>query len=731
MEAGTPVSSGLLPRVWAQASAWLPPTLTSSPKRGRAGPRRRIEIVLSYIAYLSAIVLVIAVGLLITGRIATLLWKYVKTPAEIYVDTVKWDGADTMLADSVRERFRQWGSLRADVDHSAEVLFAAVNLSRAQGELEKLEVNIAGVPVIGALGVIQKIVDPPYRVISLQGETRNDTHYLLARLKEPGSAVREWRLSRPFERSKSDVAKDELIDDMVFNVLFDLGKESFPNKRALEAYVRGTEGMRAYLTTQEQGDLAKAIENLRIVDWEMPGFEPGLDLYALALTEDRKEAEAIGIYNQLLGVDGPLNSAALQGLDTTGRARKYQLALNRSQAYYFQYDVSSFTTATEHLINVRKLIAADLAQSSLSAADRAKLHSLSAFASAQLADVIGHLIAITRHDTGVDVALVTILNQGRTATDEPPLAKRSEFPALTDFADAVAATNTVLLEQAEIARNAASSYWISGGAHAQSERRALQRLIDSSRGYTRYHRARLTATDGKAFKKECELAIKDLERALAAQPQHYTVLQNLGRVYADEAVRVNDPQFKAAIDFFERSERLKPNDYWAHSNLAKLYGSLLENPATPKSELEKARREVDAALTLRFNSAELFLTSARVAMWEWEQAAAADREARQTVVERLLQQGAAADQWDVEWAHAAWAVHGLRGFASAADTLDNKKKEYESSRSKAVKIVQDASDYYARHTTWAARQLKDRLDKERGEINATEYERRALITPIF
>jgi tetratricopeptide (TPR) repeat protein len=374
------------------------------------------------------------------------------------------------------------------------------------------------------------------------------------------------------------------------------------------------------------------------------------------------------------------------------------------------------------------LITADLAAQSPPAENRVKFESLSAFASAQLADVTGHLVAIIGHDQYVNQDLVDVLNKARKATGESQVSGQT---TLTQFADAVSATNAALLMQAQSAHKRASEYWKDPSTHAQAEERALMRLIDSSRGYTRYHHARLTATNAAAFRAQCDLAIQELEDALVAQPEHYTVLQNLGRIYSDEALRASDPQFQTAIDYFKRSTVLKPNDYWGHSNLARLYGRLLESPAAAKSLLTNARQSADRALALRPDDAELFLTSARVAMWEWEWAAATERAALQTTVERLLHYGSSGDQWDVRWANAAWAIHGLRGFESNQTAKADKEREFQSSQGKAVTVIQEAIDYYGGHTTWAAHALKERLETLRDEIKTAKHERRALLTPIF
>ena len=463
------------------------------------------------------------------------------------------------------------------------------------------------------------------------------------------------------------------------------------------------------------------------------GVGAGNRFYALALTEDRQDAEATRVYSKLLGGDGPLTQAVVQRLDAAGRARKYQLELNRAQRYSFQDHVDSTNTAMAHLMALRGLIAANLTQPDSSFGGLGETReSQRVHECAELLDVVGHLVAIVGHKGTVDLDFVNVLNVARGATGEPPLAGQTPGPPLAEFAEAVSMTNAALLAQVDTAVKAASPYWHSASAYAQSEERALMRLVDSSRGYTMYLHARLTAADAKAFEDECKRAIHELENALAAQPDHYTVLQNLGRVYSDEALRASDPQFQTAILDFKRSAELKPNDYWAHSNLAGLFGRRLENPATPKAELRTAREHIDKALIIRSNDAELFLISARVAMWEWEQAASSDRASRQTTVEQLLRQGEhQGDQWDVQWAKAAWAVHGLRGFESSQTTIDAKKNEFKESQKQAGDTLQAAIDYYAGHATWAARQLKDRLETLRDEIGATPDDRRALITPIF
>src|SRR6185312_7934075 len=157
---------------WRGASAQGRAHPNVSTRRQRGG--QKMMAWASWVAYGTALLFVTAMGVFITFGIANFMLKYVWTPPETYVDAVTWDGKDAELAASVRERFSYWAARRASADQSPEVLFAQEHLGRAYEQLEKLDLSVAGVPVTGALGVVQKIVDPPYRLIALQGETQGD-----------------------------------------------------------------------------------------------------------------------------------------------------------------------------------------------------------------------------------------------------------------------------------------------------------------------------------------------------------------------------------------------------------------------------------------------------------------------------------------------------------------------------------------------------------------------------
>jgi hypothetical protein len=684
-----------------------------------------------------------------------MLLRYVRTPDEIYVDAVTWDGKDLGFPDVARARFTRWSNPDPAANDGAQVaLFAQEQVNRAQERIKDLEVNIAGVSVLGAVKVVQKMLDPPYKLLRFSGETDGKTHYLLVQLVLKGDTLRQWRLSRSFDDpTKSDEARSQLIDAGVFRVLYELGgyrtgsrsasatrsgsrsgagteQAMFSNERTFEAYLRGSEQLNAYLRTQRQEDLDQALANLSQVYWDMPDATQALGLYALALSENRQEREAIRVYDRLLGGEQPIQQSVLTTLGPEDRVRQFQLELNRSQAYFYQYDVSSSGTSIDHLGNLRTLLREQLT----AVTDRepsARLQSLLAYADAQLADVTGHLLSLLKMEHIAPADLVRVLNSARLIIGEQALPSDANRPAVADFATAVITTRDRFLAEARAADTAAGSYWTSDSADASSQHQALRRLLASAEGYTDYLFARVTATDAATFEAGCNKAVEQLERAYRAQPQNYTVLQNLGSVYADEGFDPNEARLAEAARYFERSAELKPNDYWAHQNLASIYGRQTELGVGGK--LAMARTQIDRALGLRPTGTSIKLLSARIAMWEWASAPVADREKKRVEIEQLVLAPVSKRDYlsDQEWAKVAWAVHGVRSFQSAKTDARDIKAEFEQLKEVSIATLKSASAFYGAMPTWVARRLKERTDEAEKLVTAVTYERRDQLPALF
>ena len=244
-----------------------------------------------------------------------------------------------------------------------------------------------------------------------------------------------------------------------------------------------------------------------------------------------------------------------------------------------------------------------------------KMQSLLAYAAAQLADVTGHLVTFTGYGGEVSGAIVDALNEARAAHSQQGVGTTRML--VQQFVAAAGDLHRAFLAEARDADAKALPYWTSGAHSAKMEQRALQRLIMSAQGYIRYRQALLEAPDKTKFRAQCTLAIRELDEANAAQPRQYTVLQNLGSIYAEPAYSSARSDLSTAADYFQRSLGLSPNDYWGHYKLAQIYGRLAARAAGANSDLKLARQHVDKALVLRGDDQSLLLMSARVAMWEW------------------------------------------------------------------------------------------------------------------
>ncbi|MDO8476656.1 MAG: hypothetical protein Q7W02_10800 [Candidatus Rokubacteria bacterium] len=695
-----------------------------------------IAAVLRTIPYVLALLLVLIIGLAVTWYVARVLLKYISPPPEIYVHEVYWDGkSEDALAHTFRERFSQWATLPAGKDQAQQVLFLPDHLWRAEQKLADLNVSIAGVKAGDVFGVMQKFLNPPYKLLSVEGETSGQTHYVVLRLQLHGKTKREWRLSQPFEASKGDDAKSVLIDAAVFRVLFDLGEQTpgkaseFPDAQSLEAFVRGAERMRLYQEGQKQSDLVAAIENLRIVEQEMPQFEQGLTLLALALAEDRKEEQAIRIYGRLLRTDAPLDKQLLAGLSPDEKARRYQLELNRSQSHFFRYTLDGAATSLKHLRALRGLIRGDLQAGSAGAHEARKVQSLAAYAAAQLADVTGHLVTFVERKQKVSGATIDALNEARAAASQQAI-KTATMP-LQEFVAAVASTHRAFLTEAQDADQHAIPYWTSGAHSATAERRALQRLIMSAQGYTRYRQALLEAPNEAQFRTECDQAIRELESANAAQPRQYTVLQNLGAIYAEPSFSSALSDLSTAADYFQQSLKLKPNDYWGHYKLAQIYGRLAAKPAGSGNDLKLAREHVDKALALRDDDEGLLLVSARVAMWEWSALSGDGRDAKRAEIDQLLHNARSDDPGELHWAKAVWAIQKIRGFHSSKTEAKEKEAEFLLERKNSLESLKNAKAFYDSHTTWWAKDRAVRIATAEKEVAASNLATHALVTALF
>lgn len=597
------------------------------------------------IVYVVLIVVVIFGAALVTIQAVKHLWKYVKPPAEISNVEVYWDGeSDNAQSASFRHALLEWSNRPTGIaeDGSQVVSFAQASASRAQTALEQLDIKVGNVEINTAFAAFKSFFAPPsYELVAEGVGTSISVKLMLGRRqlnswRFDGAPVDAGQSGEPTAATKA-AARAQLLEDAVFRIMFDLWRGAgpgvfkqaetmteFKSEKALEAYLRGTNYLLFYLRNREHGHLTRAIEQLRILRWEQPTFKEGLDLLALALAEDRRETEAIEIYDYLLGGVDPLNCDSL--LDKTksldSRTALAQQEINRAAARFREYSAQSGVTAIEHLTVLAACLDKVVQQTDpKKTLEKAQWASLQAYAHAHMADVFGHFLTYLFPGDGspgenADVPQTLLELPGDTTWDS---AKWD------DVRTAILDKHNESLRSARQFRDSAKSYWSvdSDNARHRSEYDGLNRLISSAKGYTIYLNARWQETAfednkpvRKAFVDACHQAIAALRDADNSQPNHYTVLQNLATVYSDPVFDPEGVHLDTAERLYDRSLTLTSNDYFGTQQVAELMGEKMRI-ATVQDDtlLTKALEHIEDALRFNPRSSTSHLLRARLEMW--------------------------------------------------------------------------------------------------------------------
>jgi hypothetical protein len=704
---------------------------------------------------ITAALTVTAIALVIVVKFGSFVTAYFRAPTTVYVQSASWDGQAALeVEQTLRDRFVRWSKdLDSHDDRGLEVLFAADHLDRAK-QISDLEVEVAGIKLGGIVTLMQAIAPSPYYTLAASGETKNGTHRLTFSLSRAGNVEQQWYLDEPFavgNDAEREQAKERVLDRGVFRVIFDRSRTTqrdrsrFPNERALSAFVRGTQALNAYFESRRQPDLTASVAALRELRWEMPAFNEGLDLLALALAEDRRELEAIEIYDFLLGSHEPVAKATIAAAaDLRAKQRLLQLELNRAQAHLFLYQPASAAKSAAHLEGVLTLLAdralfAPAVQSTTqqaaatpgaaappatTPADDPKLASLRAYALAQLSDVYGHLFSIVDPDMSDADAVLA-------------MARLNPQPNRTDRAVFIAAVwnaHLALLKEAQDARNAAAVYW----AQNEREKQALDRLLASSRGYTKTLHAAWSAPNADALRVEIEDGVRDLRQAGAAEPNQYSVLQNLATAYSEPYFDVNGDLLFTAIELYKRSLELKANDYWGYYRLARIYGRQLDLGWAAADTLMQLEDNVAKARELRPGDSGIRALELRAKMWKWSTSDDQPQDTQRQGIETVLARNTGND-WT--WARVVWQVHKLRRFEPKAidatanqSQTDPPEKQFETARKSVEGAIAAASSELAKSDAsqhWEMKHQIGALNELLAEVQKAKYETRAAISPPF
>jgi hypothetical protein len=144
--------------------------------------------------------------------------------------------------------------------------------------LEKMTVDVAGVDVAKLIHFVNQLAKPDQWVIEGDFQTQPDRALLALRLSRGQRLIRTWYLERPGNSTDKSRLLEQLIDDAIFQMVYDFGNEaeydrdlrkwrqvipaptSFPSQAAVAAYYEGRAALGRYYAHGEWKDLDEAAE---------------------------------------------------------------------------------------------------------------------------------------------------------------------------------------------------------------------------------------------------------------------------------------------------------------------------------------------------------------------------------------------------------------------------------------------------------------------------------------
>jgi hypothetical protein len=519
---------------------------------------------------------------------------------------------ESLQADATRAPIG-YGPLEVPV-LSALPRMAQENTGSNLKRLENLQLKIKDVDLTGFLNSFTTFVSlPTYQIrghINDFPDTLEGTCELFYGEKRQGI----WR-GTITKRTTTDAAgaaltkKDltPLLDDLFFQMIFDfLTKPEFrgwgvkitqadevPHTwQELQAYTHGMAALGRYEMTHDHMALEEAQKRLQTLETLAPGNKFGLYYYGIVLTENRKEAEAVAVFQQL---------ERLPNLDVP---LKFEATLNESTSRLKLYRFSEAEKAIQVLKALIKSVEEQLKVTDSGSSEFSYLTKLLALCYGELAHTEATILSFQTED------------------------------ALTEVGDVnkYYSEMTTHLDKADDLSNSVGSHWTS-----EAERMDVLARIANARGYSAFRYAqRLPPSDGKRFSDLCEQALSRLEQADRDRPSRYGVLQNIAMIYADSRFDPTGDSLEKAEALFERTKLLVPTDYYQYQQLAKIQRRRLELGGTvsQKAEwIEKGRKNALEALSFRpyDRQSSWFLAQFAIDSWEIDKSPNGDKNGMQAL----------------------------------------------------------------------------------------------------
>src|SRR5206468_11534286 len=184
---------------------------------------------------------------------------------------------------------------------------------RALAELDKIQLKIKDVDVSAIIRAFDSLLTPARyelrgSVVELPGSLS-----VICQLVRREKVIASWEAGGKTStaaagEAASTATLEDLLDQVLYQMVFDFihnaelknewkisitSAESFANWKSLRSYVRGLRALRSYQETLKPGDLKEASECFESLTKTDPANPYGLYFCGLALSEDRKEAQAV------------------------------------------------------------------------------------------------------------------------------------------------------------------------------------------------------------------------------------------------------------------------------------------------------------------------------------------------------------------------------------------------------------------------------------------------------
>lgn len=541
------------------------------------------------------------------------------------------------------------------------------------GALEKMTMEVSGVDVAKFLQWLNDLAKPDQWVIEGDFQAQSDRALLALRLSRGQRLIRTWYLERrgpsSSDASKNAALLDQLVDDAVFQLVYDFQNEaeqdaelrkwrrvipaptSFPSRFAVAAYYEGQGALGRYYAHGDWADLDVALAKFRALRGQMPEFEDGLQLLAIALAEKRNESEAIHVYEQLRMLLSPSESR-WEELSSEQKGRILSIDLLKATATSKLYTWQSTHEAIKALLDLDDKLQKEQGSATTNR-DKATYAELRAHAAAQLAYTYALYLAYLRSYTAKEVFANPSAPRELRVTDEREKAVLSEGPPdaakqiVIRLAREIQKQHEHWIEIGEQQREVLVDLWdeLNDGERRQSE---LESRLHLASGYADYRMAEWESDAakpgdtvfGEDFATRLKLAAKELSQSEAAHPNHYLVLQLLGLVYSEP--RRNDGFESIAEQYFERAIEANPSDYYSHELLADLLLRKVANRGvdlTSRETIDRGLREAQTAKDLREISGTAHLLGAefQTMLLEFETDEGKQRELRAGLAQHLDQ----------------------------------------------------------------------------------------------